>query len=155
MDTGTTQPRGTGRGGHSEGQTAGAIGELRATTTRPAGWKARLITTIGAIRFNLSARLDRFGGVVAGRAAAAAVLTALVVVLAPAPAQAQNKPTLQLGYIAGITSVSTEDGSPTFRYKIRSEGTVNQNRRFCGNGYAAQHVVAGANSPWVSHRLWR
>ena len=147
MVTGTTQPRGTGRGGQPDGQTGSSVGEVKATRKRESVWKARVITTIAAIPSSLSTRAGRFGDIAAVHAATAAVLAALIVVLAPAPAHAQNKPTLDLVRIASLTSVSNEDGSPTIEYAIRSEGTVNQNRLFCGNGYASEQVVAGADCP--------
>ena len=49
MKTGTTQARGTGRGGNAAEHTAGSIGEPRARTTRQRGWKAILIPTIAVI----------------------------------------------------------------------------------------------------------
>ena len=49
MDTGTTQTRGRGRGGHSPHRRAGSISELRSTPTRRTDWAGRIITTIAAI----------------------------------------------------------------------------------------------------------
>ena len=49
MNTGRTQARGTGRGGHSADRRAGCINELRSTPTRRAGWTGRIITTIAVI----------------------------------------------------------------------------------------------------------
>ena len=49
METGTTQARGTGRGGNAAEHTAGSIGEPRARTTGQKGWKAILIPTIAVI----------------------------------------------------------------------------------------------------------
>ena len=48
MKTGTTQPRGRGRGGNSGGRKAGSKVEERSTRTR-GGWKSTLITTIAVI----------------------------------------------------------------------------------------------------------
>ena len=55
METGTTQPRGTGRGGNSGGQRGTSKVEERSTRTRRAGRKSRLITTIVAISAFLGA----------------------------------------------------------------------------------------------------
>ena len=49
METGSTQPRGRGRGGRTAERTSGSISELRSTATRGTGWKRRLVTTIAAI----------------------------------------------------------------------------------------------------------
>ena len=49
MRTRSTEPSGTGRGGNSGGRKGASKVEERATRTRRAGWKSRLITTISAI----------------------------------------------------------------------------------------------------------
>ena len=49
METGSTQPRGRGRGGRTAERTRGSISELRSTATRGGSWKRRLVTTIAVI----------------------------------------------------------------------------------------------------------
>ena len=49
MNAGTSQTRGTSRGGHSADPRAGSISELRSTRTRRTGWTGRIIATIAAI----------------------------------------------------------------------------------------------------------
>ena len=49
MKRGTTQPRGTGRGGNSGKRKGGSTVEERSTRTRRGGWKNTLIRTITVI----------------------------------------------------------------------------------------------------------